>query len=299
MERATEPGRAIVSRADATDWRYVPAMCPPPPVRVTVGLSTLTIRQIRRVTDVRDFWRFTCFLESRGTSFARIRAFFEHGSGSPLKSERAPGTVVSFVPAHGESRAGVVAKQLSRTLTEGLGGAVLLASFDSRGYSLMERDARLRGVWTATPGGAFVNEEEGLETLDARETSARQARAAYWIMLARKYQVVCADLTGARPAHALEVLRASDAIFLVTDSDRPSIEGVLEKTEWLRSIDLMERVGLLLRRSPGGLNADEVEEVTGLPVCCLVESEQHIQLLAQWLGNSNQGAAEAGFAMAG
>ncbi len=191
----------------------------------------------------------------------------------------------------------MVAKQLSRTLTEGLGGAVLLANFDSRGYSLWnatQAPRRLDGhTW-----GAFVNEEEGLETLDARETSARQL-GRLLDHAREKYQVVCADLTGARPAHALEVLRASDAIFLVTDSDRPSIEGVLEKTEWLRSIDLMDRVGLLLRRSPDGLNADDVEDVTGLPVCCLVESEQHIQLLAQWLGNSHRSAAEAGFAMAG
>lgn len=212
-------------------------------------------------------------------------------------SERAPGTVVSFVPAHGESKADAVAKQLSRTLTEGLGGAVLLANFDSRGYSLWnasQTPRRLDGhTW-----GAFVNEEEGLETLDARETSARQLGRLFE-HAREKYAVICADLTGARPAHALEVLRASDAIFLVTDSDRASIEGVLEKTEWLRSIDLMERVGLLLRRSPEGMKADEVEEITGLPVCCLVESKEHIQLLAQWLGNSTHATTEPGFALAG
>ncbi len=174
---------------------------------------------------------------------------------------------------------------------------MLLANFDSRGYSMWnatQAPRRLDGhTW-----GAFVNEDEGLETLDARETSARQLGRLFE-HAREKYAVICADLTGARPAHALEALRASDAIFLVTDSDRASIEGVLEKTEWLRSIDLMERVGLLLRRSPEGLNADEVEEITGLPVCCLVESKEHIQLLAQWLGNSNHATAEAGFALAG
>lgn len=196
-------------------------------------------------------------------------------------SDRASGTIVSFVPAHGDSRAGVVAKQMSRTLTEGLGLAVLLADFDTRVYSLWNPNSAPRRLDGRT-WGAFVSEIDNIETLDARETHPRQLGRL--LEHAReKYQAVCADLTGARAAHAIEVLRASDAIFLVSGSDHASLEGVCEKNEWLRAIDLSERVGLLVRRSAGGVDADEVERITGLPVCSLIETGEQIDQLARWV----------------
>jgi hypothetical protein len=219
--------------------------------------------------------------------------------------ERAPGTIASFVPAHGESRAGVVAKQLSRTLTEGLGGAVLLADFDTRdldarGYSLWDRSQSPRRLDGRT-WGAFVTSVDGLDTLDARETHPLQVGRV--LEYARqKYRTVLADLTGAREPHALEVLRASDAIFLVTDTDHASLEGVREKAAWLRSIDMLDLVGLLVRHSPGGKCADEIEDLTGLPVCSLIETRAHLDQLALWLAaNTAQPEEGAGstYAMAG
>lgn len=205
------------------------------------------------------------------------------------RSGRVSGTIVSFVPAHGDSRAGVVAKQMGRTLTEGLGISVLLADFDTRLYSLWNPNHaphRLDGhTW-----GAFVSEIDGIETLDAREIHPRQL-GRLLDHAREQYQAVCADLTGARAAHAIEVLRASDAIFLVTDSDLPSLEGVCEKTDWLRAIDLNERVGLLVRRSPQGVDVDEIERITGIPVCSLIETGAQMDQLARWVA-SNTGEEE-------
>jgi len=196
-------------------------------------------------------------------------------------SERAAGTIVAFVPAHGDSRAGAVAKHMSRTLTEGLGLSVLLADFDTRVYSLWNPNVAPRRLDGRT-WGAFVSEVDKIDTLDARETHPRQLGRL--LEHAReKYQAVCADLTGARAAHAIEVLRAADAIFLVSGSDHASLEGVCEKTDWLRAIDLSERVGLLLRRSSDGVDVDEVEKMTGLPVCSLIETDEQIEQLARWV----------------
>lgn len=199
--------------------------------------------------------------------------------------ERAPGTIVSFVPAHGDSRAGSVAAQLSRALTEGLGRAVLLADFDARGSAVW--NSRLRSAQAprrldGRTWGAFVTEVDGLDVLDARETHPRQLGRL--LEHAReRYSEMCVDLTGARPPHALEVLRASDAIFLVTDADHASLEGVREKAERLRSIDLTDRVGLLVRRSTDCPDLDQIEDLTGLPVCSLIETDAQIEQLARWL----------------
>lgn len=210
---------------------------------------------------------------------------------------RAPGTIVSFVPAHSDSRAGVVAEQLSRTLSEDPGAAVLLAEFDPCGYQLWsapEAPRRLDGhTW-----GAFVTEIDGLDTLDARETHPRHL-GRLLDYARRKYSAICADLTGARAAHALEVLRASDAIFLITDSDLASLEGVREKAEWLRSIDLSDRVGLLVRRTAGGPGANEIEDLTGMPVCSLIETDAQIKQLARWLAAHASVAEEDACALAG
>ncbi len=209
-----------------------------------------------------------------------------------------PGSIFSFVPADGASRAGAVAQQLSRTLTEGLGDAVLLADFDRRAYSLWspgEAPHRLDGrTW-----GAFASRVDDVEVLNAREVHARQLGPL--LSYAREhYRVVCADLTEAKEAHALEVLRASEAIFLVANTSHTSLEGVCEKVSSLRQIDLGERCGLLLDRAPGGVSLEEAEEITGVPLCSLTESGAHIEQLARWLlANLEPQQNESPLALAG
>lgn len=212
------------------------------------------------------------------------REFHRHPEGS------IPGSIFCFLPAHGDSRAGAVAKQLSRTLSDGLGVTVLLAEFGRRGYPLWsgpEAPRRLDGrTW-----GAFVSDTEGLTILDAREIHPRQMRGVLDYARAH-YHIVCADLTDASEVHAGEVLRAADGIFLVSESDPASVEGVREKSEWLRSIDLGEQCALLLRRSAKGAGARDMEELTGLPVCSLIENAEQIRQLATWLAADTLARAE-------
>jgi len=217
------------------------------------------------------------------------------GSSRPSR-----GSIFSFVPADSVSRAGAVAQQLSRTLTEGLGDSVLLADFDRRAYSFWsanEAPRRLDGrTW-----GAFASKVDGIEVLNAREVHARQL--APLLEFAREnYRIVCADLTEAKESHALEVLRASEAIFLVSASRHTSLETVCEKASWLRQIDLGDRCALLLDRVPDGVTPHEAEEISGLPLCSLVETAEQIAQLALWLAASTKPAEESdesAFAMAG
>ena len=193
-----------------------------------------------------------------------------------------------------------MAQRVSRTLTEGLGGSVLLADFDRRAYSVWSASAapqRLDGrTW-----GAFVSRVDGVAVLNAREVQPRQLRQL--LDYARdRYEVVCADLTGAQDAHAMEVLRASEAVFLVSNSTRASLEGVCERMSWMNQIDLGDRCALLLDRALNGVPAQDAEEITGLPLCSLVESDRHIEQFATWLfasGTYASSADEASFALAG
>ena len=209
-----------------------------------------------------------------------------------------PGSVFSFMPADGASRAGAVAQQLSRTLTEGLGSAVLLADFDRRAYSVWSANQAPRRLDGRT-WGAFASQVDGIEVLNAREVPA--CHLANLFEYARDhYRIVCADLTGAKESHAREVLRVSEAIFLVSSSRRGSIEGVCEKLSWLRESGLDERCAMLLDPEPGGVSALEAEEITGLPLCSYIDTTMQIGQLARWLAaNTEQQIEDSALALAG
>jgi hypothetical protein len=204
-----------------------------------------------------------------------------HSAGGEMR-----GSIFSFVAANGGSRAGTVSQQLSGALSEalrsdGVEATVLLADFETRSPSLWrarEPRRRLDGkTW-----GAFVSGHDGVDVLEARDVHPRQLPQV--LDYAReKYPVVCADLAGAKEAHALAVLRASEGIFLVANSNRASLAGVREKGAWLRSIDLGDRCGVLLERVRDGAEASEVEDLTGLPVSSLIENQKQIGQFACWL----------------
>lgn len=189
--------------------------------------------------------------------------------------------IYSFVPAHGQSRAGAVAEQVSRALAEAYGNSVLLAGFAGQNYSLWnpaDSPRRLDGqTW-----GAFVFDSRGIEVLDAREVYPRQLPRV--LEYARgHYRTVCADVSSAKENQTLETLRASDCIFIVSHSDYGSLQMAREKREWLATIGLSEQCGLLLDRVQGGLSAEAAEEITGLPVCSLIDRPEYIDRLAGWI----------------
>jgi hypothetical protein len=205
------------------------------------------------------------------------------------------GSIYSFLPAHGGSGAGAVAEQLSRNLAEVPGFPVLLAGYAAREYSLWnpaESPRRLDGqTW-----GAFVFESGGMEVLDACEVYPSQLRRVLEYAQ-RKYRIVCADVTGAKEAHSLETLRASECVFIVSHSDRQSLEMAREKRDWLQSLDLADQCGLLLDRVPGGLTVDKAEQITGLPMCSLVDRAEYIERLAGWLISEDAFSSEPVYAL--
>ena len=203
---------------------------------------------------------------------------------------RVPGSILSFVPARGASKTAWVAEEVSRILSEAMGIAVLYADFDAHGYRWRSSEARRRPdgrVW-----GGLVTEVDGLGVLGARDVQPRQL--GQLIESAREYYAfVCADLSEAKEPHQLEVLRASDGIFLVSNSDRASLLAVREKSESMRLIGSSERCGLLLTRDPNGVSASEAEDITGVPVCSLIDTPAQIEVFAGWLASSARTGRQA------
>ncbi len=60
----------------------------------------------------------------------------------------------------------------------------------------------------------------------------------------------------------------------------------------MRSMGLSERCGMLLEHTPHGVSASEAEDLTGTPVCSLIENADQIQQLATWLASNTAAADE-------
>ena len=234
--------------------------------------------------------RKSCFLAGQGAS-------------------EAPGLVYAIVPAHGESTADSIVRQLSRGLAEDHRLSVLLADFCSQAFPLPTTaaahtgPARLlkqqkRSQFPSWPGSvvpaSFPEDFVTCGVYDAlRAGSAHPSNIRRLLEHARsRYQVTCADLTGAKASLALEVLRHADSIFMIANSDQKALEAAGHRSAWLRSMGLEDRAGLVLNRVPGGVSGAEAEERTGLPVCAAAASaveagsgelRHDLRQLAAWL----------------
>jgi Flp pilus assembly CpaE family ATPase len=198
-----------------------------------------------------------------------------------LGVSEASGPVYAIVPAHGGSNADSVARRLTRELSEAYRLSVLLADFCSHGFrswNATEALQRLDGrTWSGlvTPGDIF-------DTLEAREADPRHLSRLLDYARTR-YHLTCADLSEATESSALELIRNSDSIFLIANSDAPSVEQARDRAAWLRSMGLDQRTGLLLNRVDGGVSGAEAEDRTGLPVCATLDQSRDLQRLAEWL----------------
>jgi Flp pilus assembly CpaE family ATPase len=84
----------------------------------------------------------------------------------------------------------------------------------------------------------------------------------------RHYRMICADLSGNMEQYALEIMQESKRIFLVCTPELPAMYLARKKYALLKSMDLADRVSLLLNRYKPGLaiGPAEMEETVGLPV---------------------------------
>ena len=84
----------------------------------------------------------------------------------------------------------------------------------------------------------------------------------------RNYRAVCVDLSGNMEKYSIELMHESRRIFLVCTPEIPSLHLAREKYTYLQSLDLGDRVSVLLNRTQkrGVISPEQVEKLLGLPV---------------------------------
>lgn len=86
--------------------------------------------------------------------------------------------------------------------------------------------------------------------------------------LRRPYKVVCADLSGNFEKYSIEIMRQSRRIFLVTTPELPSLHLARERIQYLRGLDLGDRVCVLVNRTVrnGLLTEKDIASVLGTEI---------------------------------
>jgi Flp pilus assembly CpaE family ATPase len=84
----------------------------------------------------------------------------------------------------------------------------------------------------------------------------------------RHYKAVCLDLSGNLEKYSVEIMHESKRIFLVCTSELPCLHLAREKLGFLRSVELEDRVSVVLNRTGKHdvVSPAEVERLLGLPV---------------------------------
>jgi pilus assembly protein CpaE len=84
----------------------------------------------------------------------------------------------------------------------------------------------------------------------------------------KRYKAICVDLSGNMEKYSLEVMQESKRIFLVCTSELPSLHLARERYQFLKQLDLGDRVSILLNRVTKRplITAEQIEQQLGLPV---------------------------------
>jgi pilus assembly protein CpaE len=90
-----------------------------------------------------------------------------------------------------------------------------------------------------------------------------------WVAFVRRhYRVICCDLSGNMERYSLELMQEAKRIFVVCTPEIPSLHLADEKINFLRRVDLGDRVHIILNRAQKRsiISNQEIERLLGLPI---------------------------------
>jgi pilus assembly protein CpaE len=204
--------------------------------------------------------------------------------------ERVPATIavtdelIAFLPAKPGVGCSTVALNTSVALAALSNTKVLLADFDLNcgiiAFLLhLEADRSLLDAAEHAPQldeelwPKLVSRVGGLDVLPAgpmRPGFRIELPAVRYLLdfARRNYDVICADLSGLMERYSVELMQEAKRIFLVCTPELPSLHLARQKLEYLRSLDLENRVSLLLNRANKRalISSADIEKIIGLPV---------------------------------
>jgi pilus assembly protein CpaE len=112
----------------------------------------------------------------------------------------------------------------------------------------------------------------------------------------RSYKAICVDLSGNMEKYSLEIMLESKRIFLVCTPEIPSLHLAREKYLFLKSLELGDRVSVLLNRCSKRqvIGSDQIEGLLGLPVAMTLPNDYQGVHGALTAGKSVEPTSELG-----
>lgn len=97
------------------------------------------------------------------------------------------------------------------------------------------------------------------------------------LFMSRNYDALCFDLSGNLERYAIELMHQAKRVLLVCTPEIPSLHLAREKMQFLRSVDLAARIGVILNRHPKRplFDQKQVEEILGVPVMETLPNDYH------------------------
>lgn len=91
----------------------------------------------------------------------------------------------------------------------------------------------------------------------------------------RNYRSVCMDHSGNMEKYSIEVMQESRRIFLVTTAEISSLHLARERFQYLRQLELSDRVQLILNRAQkrAPVSVEQIEELMGIPVLVSLQND--------------------------
>lgn len=220
-------------------------------------------------------------------SLAHIKALLERRPASYQSTNE----IFSFLPSKAGAGASTLVLNVSAALARRPGTSVLLSDFDlnsgmmrfmmklSNSYSVtdaIENSSRMDAqLWDQ-----LVSKFEQLEVLNAGpvnpsyriEPGQIQDLVAF---VRRNYKVLCFDLSGNLERYSIELMQQSKFIFMVCTPEVSSLHLAREKLQFLKRIDLDNRVSILLNRVPKKplFTKNQVEDLLGAPVATVFPND--------------------------
>lgn len=112
----------------------------------------------------------------------------------------------------------------------------------------------------------------------------------------RNYRALCFDLSGNLEKYSLEIMHESKKIFLVCTPEIPSLHLAREKYSFMKSLDLEDRIAVLVNRVSNRpvITPEQIEQILGLPVMMTFPNDYNGVHRALTAGKAIEPASELG-----
>lgn len=207
----------------------------------------------------------------------------QHLRKNPLSLETTD-LVFSFLPAKAGVGTSTLAANLAVAFSRRPDTKTLLADFDLNSglIAFMLKLASPYAITDAVEMSAnmdeslwmqFIREKGDLHVLPAGRPNpgARIQPADIQRLMAfarRLYQIICVDLSGNLEKYSIELMQESKRVFLVLTPEIPPLHLARERLNFLRQLDLGDRVSVLVNRyhRSSAISVAQIEDVLSAPV---------------------------------